>query len=174
MPIIDMRVRIPVPLTTEYIATGAITTDRLADESITTNKLADLAVTLSKLHAVSRTSHFIGDDTEVSTTSTDWEAVKRFRFTKSSRFDWEHLWFVGQIKNSVSGSTTTLGIFINEETDPRGTISTTKGEYDLVDTDFDISDLPYGVHAVTLKMKATTGTTAYCKTTEFYLTRRPA
>jgi len=174
MPLIDMRVRIPVPITTEYIATGAITTDRIADDAVTTAKLSDLAVTLSKLHAVSRTSYYIGDDTEISTTSTVYDPVKRFSFTKSSNFDWEHLWFVGQIKSSVSGKTTTLGIFIDDEDTPRSEISTTKGEYDLIDVDFSIADLGFGVHSVTIKLKATTGATAYCKTTEFFLTRKGA
>jgi len=169
MPVVDMRVRIPVPLTSEYIATGAITTEKIADDVITTEKLADSAVTLSKMHSVSRTAHFIGDDTEVSTTSTDWDILKRFRFTKSSDFNWEHIWFKGEIKTTTG--TVTVGIFIDEEVTGRASVSSTSTTYDVVDADCSIADLPHGTYTVNLKMKVTTGATGTTRTNEFYFTR---
>ena len=182
MAIVQLRVRPPIPITTEFIATGAVTTDRLADNAVTTVKLADNAVTLSKVGHAVRSGFFLGDDTEVFSTSTTFEEIKNFSFIKSNSIEaggkgknWIHLFYRAELATQSTGVTVTLGVFIDNEPTPRATNTTTVvyPSFDIVDGDFSIADLSLGKHIVRIKvMTASSAVRVFQRTLEIILTEQ--
>ena len=128
------------------LANSAVTEGKLADLAISTGKLKNNVVTLAKADDDIRLNTFIGDETEVSVTGIVEEVIKEFRFpVKSDKFSPKKVRFIGSLKSS-SGHTATLKLYLNAEETARSSVSSAETEYELVDSEFDISDLGNGHH----------------------------
>jgi len=70
--------------------------------------------------------------------------------------------FIGSLKVDTTGATGTLKVFINDEETSRATMNTTETDYELVNAEFDISDLSEGKQKVVIKMSCdVTGALAF-------------
>jgi len=169
MAVIELRKRIPVPITTDFIADNSITTSKIADNSITTEKIVDNAITLSKVSGSVRAGFVIGDDTLMYSYSTTGEEIKRFSFVKSQTIEaggkgknWKKVYWRAELRTTdTTGMTTaTIYMLINNETTPRtgASASTNSSTFDIVDGAIDISDLPFGKHDIHIYIKTSNGT----------------
>jgi hypothetical protein len=180
MPIIYIRSARPAPhdhteadqLPVRGIATGAVLTYHISDSAVTTEKIADNAVTLPKAHAALRTSLYVGDETEVAVTGTTYVDIKAFQFTKAAAADGLSLITLipkAEIRTDVSGTTVTIGFFVNNETTPRLELSSNTSGYTVVSGSFSVADLPLGTHTLKVSLKASTGSVVvYNKMLEVY------
>jgi hypothetical protein len=92
---------------------------------------------------------FTFDDTQVSMSGTTETALKTFRFYKSAYAPFRRL--VMLVSLWVSGGTGTLRVYIDAETSPRASYSTTSTSETFATLAFSVADLAYGAHTVTVK-----------------------
>jgi len=159
-----------IPVVTDGIEDGAITTAKLADTAVTTAKIADGAVTPAKASAELKSKMYMGDETEVSVTGTTETELKQFLFVQDGPMGTINSFYVqATLKSSSSTATASLKIYIDDETTPRLTLSTTSTDYALQTGYFDVSDLTSGIHTIHIKLASDTATeTAYNYLLEFY------
>ncbi|RLG77358.1 MAG: hypothetical protein DRO12_02460 [Thermoprotei archaeon] len=107
------------------------------------------------------------DDTQKSVSGTTETEVKHFRFSKTSSYtNWKKLTVVASLW--VDGGTGTLKIYINDETSPRLSLSTTNTSESVVSGEIDISDLGEGVHTLRVKLVNDGSYNTYTELLEVY------
>lgn len=148
-------------LPTNKMKDGAVNEDKLASLAVSTAKLQDNVVTLAKADDDIRLNTFIGDETIVS--CNDETAIKELTFPVSNgKYKPSKMRFIGSLKVDTTGATGTLKVFINDEETSRATMNTTETDYELVNAEFDISDLSEGKQKVVIKMSCdVTGALAF-------------
>jgi hypothetical protein len=149
---------------TEQLKDGAVTTAILADGAVTTPKLADGAVTPAKASAALRSAFILGDDTEVTETSTDYVEKKVFNFYKDAgveTMNWQEVELVAELKSSAATVTAYVALFVDAEASPRIELSTTSTTYTILRGTASIADLATGLHTFSIKCKVTGAGTAY-------------
>jgi len=90
------------------------------------------------------------DDTQKSVSGTTETEIKYFRFIKDDFTRFTRL--IVRATLWVSGGTGYLKLYIDDETSPRLTLSTTSTSETTVHGSADISDLSTGVHTVHIKL----------------------
>jgi hypothetical protein len=152
-------------VTSPKIVDGAVTTPKVADNAITTPKIADGAVTPAKASPPLRSTFILGDDTEVSETSTAYVEKKVFNFYIDrgvDTLDWKSMEIVAELRSSAPAFTAYVALFVGEETRPRLELSTNSTSYAVLRGVADISDLPTGLHKFSIRCRVTpSGGTAY-------------
>ena len=112
----------------------------------------------------------MGDETELSTTSTSYTVMKEFNFTYLSTADItpSTMIVVVEAYNNTSGQTTTVGIYIDGSL--KREISFTETSYAVKSASIDLSALSLsdGAHNVQIQMKVTGGT-GYIRLTEVWM-----
>jgi hypothetical protein len=126
----------------------------MAVDAVDTDQLRNNIVTLAKATNDLRLHQFVGEETEVYTTDTAWEAAKVASFLKHPLSPLTDLRFFGSIKTAVEGATGFIGVFIDEEGSPRFEGATAEVAYNLVNGEFDVTDLSAGRHQLTVSLKA--------------------
>jgi len=113
---------------------------------------------------------YVGDETELSTTSTSYTVMKEFNFTYLSTADItpSTMIVVVEAYNDTSGQTTTIGVYIDGSL--KREISFTETSYTVKSASIDLSALSLsdGAHNVQIKMKVTGGT-GYIRLTEVWM-----
>jgi hypothetical protein len=164
---IDLWNRIPPP--------NSVGTEQLKDGAVTTPKIADGAVTQAKLSGVVRSVFILGDDTEVTETSTTYVEKKKFNFYIDRNVDtlnWTSIEFVAELKSSASTYTAYVALFIDNETNPRIELYTNSISYSVLRGTADISDLTTGLHIFSIRCKVSaSGGTAYQRHVEIQAMR---
>ena len=161
-------------VTETKLGNGSVVEDKLADLSVATSKLKDQAVTIAKAVQAMKIHHFVGDETEVSTTGTSEEGQKEFVLPRAtsvnSGIQPAKLHINAEMKvTGVSGATGTLKAYVDAEGSPRITLNTTSDTYEMVEGDADISDLANGKHTITLKLVTdNAGATVYNDLVEIF------
>jgi hypothetical protein len=89
------------------------------------------------------------DDTQLSMSGTTETLLKYFSFAKTSYTPYSNFHII--ISAWVSGGTGTYTVYVDNETAPRLTLSTTSTTETILEGDFSISDLANGVHILYLK-----------------------
>jgi hypothetical protein len=92
---------------------------------------------------------FTFDDTEVSMSGTTEAELKRFRFYKSAYAPFRRI--VIALSAWVSGGTGTVKVYVDAETSPRASFSTTSTSEVFATLSFSVADLAYGPHTVYVK-----------------------
>jgi hypothetical protein len=153
---INLWSRLPPP--------NSVGTDELKDGAVTTNKIADGAVTSPKAGDSLKSEHILGDDTEVTTTSTTYAEVKNFNFYKDTTVEsinWKTMEVVAEGMVSASGLTATVGVFVDTETTARLELTFTGTEYSVSRGTLSMTDLTTGLHKISVQMKISAAGTAY-------------
>lgn len=134
-------------LPTEKLEDGAVIEGKLGDLSVGQDKLQDNAVSLSKAQDDLRLHTYVGDETEVSVSGITEEVVKEFRIPiKALISSPNKLRFLATLKTNDIAYEASFKVYVNEEGSPRGIATSSSITYELVDTEFDVSDLPLGRH----------------------------
>ena len=164
---IELWSRIPPP--------NSVGTEQLKDGAVTTSKIADGAVTPAKLSGAVRSVFILGDDTEVTETSTTYVEKKKFNFYIDRNVDtlnWVSIEFVAELKSSASTYTAYVALFIDNETNPRIELFTNSISYSVLRGTADISDLTTGLHTFSIRCKVSSaGGTAYQRHVEIQAMR---
>ena len=92
---------------------------------------------------------FTFDDTQVSMSGTTETELKTFRFYKSAYAPFRRIAML--VSLWVSGGTGTLRVYIDAETSPRASFSTTSTSEVFTILSFSVADLAYGPHTVRVK-----------------------
>jgi len=92
---------------------------------------------------------FTFDDTEVSAYGTSETEVKTFRFYKTGYVPLRRL--VLLLSARVSGGTGTVRVYVDAETTPRASFSTTSTSEVFTALSFSVADLATGVHTVRIR-----------------------
>jgi hypothetical protein len=149
----------------EQLKDGAVTTSKIADEAVTTAKIADGAVTPEKVSGSLRSTFILGDDTEVTETSTTYVEKKVFNFYVDRSVDtlnWKSMELVAELKSSAPTHTAYVALFIDDEPNPRLELSTNSTSYVVLRGVADISDLRTGLHKFSIRCRVSAaGGTAY-------------
>jgi hypothetical protein len=159
---------------TEQLADGAVTTEKLADYAVTTPKIADGAVTTAKTAPALRSTFILGDDTEVSETSTSYVEKKMFNFYKDTSVDtlnWQEIELVAELRSSAPGVTAHLALFVDDETTPRIELSTNSTTYVVLRGAASIADLGTGLHRFSLRCRVAGAGMAYQRHVEIQCKR---
>ena len=108
------------------------------------------------------------DDTRKSVTGTTEAEVKNFRFSiHSAREKWSVMIVFATLW--VTGGTGTLRVYVDAETTPRLSLSTTSTSETLVWGQMSIGDLADGVHTARIRLvNSTAGQTTYTELLEVY------
>jgi hypothetical protein len=164
---IELWSRMPPP--------NSVGTEQLKDGAVTTSKIADGAVTPAKLSGAVRSVFILGDDTEVTETSTTYVEKKRFNFYKDTGIDtlnWISIELVAELKSSASTYTAYVALFVDNETSPRIELFTNSTSYSVLRGTADISDLATGLHTFSIRCKVSaSGGTAYQRHVEIQARR---
>ena len=164
---IELWNRIPPP--------NSVGTEQLKDGAVTSSKIADGAVTPAKLSGAVLSVFILGDDTEVTETSTTYVEKKRFNFYKDTSIDtlnWISIELVAELKSSASTYTAYVALFVDNETSPRIELFTNSTSYSVLRGTADISDLATGLHKFSIRCKVSTvGGTAYQRHVEIQARR---
>jgi len=111
---------------------------------------------------------FIGaDDTRCSVTGTTESEVKYMRFSQPSL----NAYNIMRVNVSlwVTGGTGSLKVYLDAETTPRLTLSTTSTSEVYLSGEFNIGDLTAGIHTLRVKIvNNTSGQTTYTELLEVY------
>jgi hypothetical protein len=153
---INLWSRIPPP--------NSVGPEQLKDGAVTTEKIADGAVTPAKVSASLRSVFVLGDDTEVTETSTSYVEKKVFNFYKNTDVDtlnWQEVELVAEIKSSATGVTAYVALFVDAETTPRIELSTTSTTYTVLRGTASVADLATGLHSFSIRCKVAGAGTAY-------------
>jgi hypothetical protein len=154
---IQLWSRIPPP--------GSVGTEQLKDGAVTASKIADGAVTPEKVSDVLRSTFILGDDTEVTETSTTYVEKKVFNFYVDRAVDtlnWKTIELIAELKSSATIYTVYVALFIDDEATPRIELFTNSTTYSVLRGTADISDLTTGLHKFSIRCKVSTaGGTAY-------------
>jgi len=92
---------------------------------------------------------FAFDDTQLSMSGTTETELKTFRFYKSAYFPVRRIAI--PVSVWVSGGTGTLRVYVDAETTPRASYSTTSTSEVFTILSFSVADLAYGPHTVRIK-----------------------
>jgi len=164
---IELWNRIPPP--------NSVGTEQLKDGAVTSSKIADGAVTPAKLSGAVLSVFILGDDTEVTETSTTYVEKKRFNFYKDTSIDtlnWIDIELVAELKSSASTYTAYVALFVDNETSPRIELFTNSTSYSVLRGTADISDLATGLHTFSIRCKVSAaGGTAYQRHVEIQARR---
>lgn len=137
------------------IADGSVIETKLADLAISTDKLKDNVVTLAKANDDVKLVSFVGDETELSVEGDSEVILKEFSFSaKGGVMEPKKIRVVATLKTDNELNTATAKVYLNGEAEARATMETTSETYELVSSEFDISDLSSGKHKVSLKLKS--------------------
>ena len=113
---------------------------------------------------------YVGDETELSTTSTSYTVMKEFNFTylSTANITPSTMIVVVEAYNNTSGETTTVGVYIDGTL--KAEISFTETSYTVKSASIDLSALSLsdGAHNVQIQMKVTGGT-GYIRLTEVWM-----
>jgi hypothetical protein len=153
---IELWSRIPPP--------NSVGSEQLMDNAVTTSKIADGAVTTAKVAASLRSVFVLGDDTEVTETSTTYVEKKKFNFYKDTTVDtlnWTDIELIAELKSSATGVTAYVALFVDAETSPRIELNTTSTTYVVLRGTASIADLATGLHTFSIRCKVTGAGTAY-------------
>ena len=153
-----------IELWSRYPPPDSVGTEQLKDNAVTTSKIADGAVTTAKVAASLRSVFVLGDDTEVTETSTTYVEKKKFNFYKDTAIDtlnWTDIELIAELKSSASGVTAYVALFVDNETSPRIELNTTSTTYVVLRGTASISDLATGLHTFSIRCKVTGAGTAY-------------
>jgi hypothetical protein len=153
---------------------NSVGTEQLKDNAVTTSKIADGAVTTAKVAASLRSVFVLGDDTEVTETSTTYVEKKKFNFYKDTAIDtlnWTDIELIAELKSSASGVTAYVALFVDNETSPRIELNTTSTTYVVLRGTASISDLVTGLHTFSIRCKVTGAGTAYQRHVEVQFKR---
>jgi hypothetical protein len=145
---IELWSRIPPP--------NSVGTEQLKDCAVTTSKIADGAVTPEKVSGVLRSVFILGDDTEVTETSTTYVEKKVFNFYVDRAVDtlnWKTIELIAELKSSATTYTAYVALFIDDETTPRIELFTNSTSYSVLRGTADISDLATGLHKFSIRCK---------------------
>jgi hypothetical protein len=154
---------------------NSVGTEQLIDGAVTTSKIADGAVTPAKLTGAVRSAFILGDDTEVTETSTTYVEKKKFNFYKDTSVDtlnWNSIELVAELKSSSSTYTAYVALFVNNEANPRIELSTNSPSYSILRGTANIADLPTGLHTFSIRCKVSAaGGTVYQRHVEIQAQR---
>jgi hypothetical protein len=145
---IELWSRLPPP--------NSVGTAQLQDGAVTTPKIADGAVTAPKTSGGFRSRFILGDDTEVTETSTTYVEKKKFNFYKDATVEtlnWQEMEVVAELKSSASTITASVAVFVDAETTPRLELTSTSTTYDIKRGTFSMADLPTGLHTISIRCK---------------------
>jgi|YelNatPaOPRAMG01_1025707.scaffolds.fasta_scaffold31800_5 hypothetical protein len=154
----------PISLWSRLPPPDSVGTEQLKDGAVTTPKLADGAVTTSKVSASLRSAFILGDDTEVTETSTNYVEKKVFNFYKDTgveTLNWQEIELIAELKSSATTVTAYVALFVDAETNPRIELSTTSTTYTILRGTASVADLATGLHTFSIKCKVTGAGTAY-------------
>jgi hypothetical protein len=146
----------PNSIKPDHIIDGAITTPKIADGAITTPKIADGAVTPEKVAPSLRSIFILGDDTEVSETSTAYTEKKVFNFYISREVEtlnWKTIELVAELRSSSPAHYAYVALFIDDERSPRIELRTNVTSYVVLYGVADISDLTTGLHRFSIRCR---------------------
>ncbi len=188
--------------TEAIIADGSITKEKLADGAVDSSKIEDGAIDLtsskvigelpnSKLAVISDIEKIqdnlitlskvqddvalvplVGGEVEQSVTGILESGIVETGFSKTSQFSSKKARIVASLKSNNALYTASLLIYVNDEITPRLTKTSVSTDYELVNGEFDISDLVNGKHKFTAKLKSSDASgIAFNDFIEFYLVK---
>jgi len=145
-----------IELWSRYPPPNSVGTAQLQDGAVTTPKIADGAVTPPKTSAGFRSRFILGDDTEVTETSTSYVEKKKFNFYKDTTVEtlnWQEMEVVAELKSSSAAVTASVGIFVDAEATPRLELTSNSTTYEIKRGTFSMADLPTGLHTISIRCK---------------------
>jgi hypothetical protein len=151
---------------------NSVGAEQIIDGSITTSKIADGAITPAKVSPVLRSVFVLGDDTEVTETSTTYVEKKVFNFYKDTTIDtlnWQEIELLAELK--TTGGTAYVALFIDDEANPRIELSTDSTTYTVLRGTASIADLATGLHTFSIRVKVVGTGTAYQRHVEIQVKR---
>lgn len=144
---------------------GSVGSDQLQDGAVTTPKLADEAVTPAKASDQVKSVLYVGDETPVSTSSTDYvsggDEEKEFTLYKSTDiYNVSKVKVDAELRAATDTSTATLGVFVDGGASPVLELSAVGTAWTAVSGSFDASAWSSGTHVIDIRLKVseTTGT----------------
>jgi len=151
-------------ITAEKLADGAVnlSTDKVTgslpnsklDAIADVNKIQDNLITLAKVQDDVALVPLVGGEVEQSVTGTTEDGVVETGFSKTNQFTSKKARIVASLKSNNALYTASLLIYVNDEVSPRLTKTSIATDYELVNGEFDISDLANGKHKFTAKLKS--------------------
>ena len=106
------------------------------------------------------------DETEVSSSSYEYETVKQFHvIKKEGGTEWKKLHVVLELKHSTGEASAYAAIYLDGE--QKLEFNTRSGVYEVLSGDIDVANVGFGSHLLELKLKAESGV-AYNRTFEVY------
>jgi len=119
-----------------------------------------------------KTEHYHTDEIEVAIASTEWTPVKTLFFEKHPfNMNIMELQIVADLKVPIEETKGYLGIFIGDEESPRAVIESDLPYSYLFRVRFNVMDLAWGKHKLTVKLKSDHGYKVSNQYLEVYITR---
>jgi hypothetical protein len=103
-----------------------------------------------------RSRFILGDDTEVTETSTSYVEKKKFNFYKDTAVEtlnWQEMEVVAELKSSATTVTASVAVFVDAEATPRLELTSTSTTYEIKRGTFSMADLPTGLHTISIRCK---------------------
>ncbi len=159
-----------VDLSTSKV-TGSLPNSKL-DAITDVNKIQDNLITLAKVQDDIALVPLVGGEVEQSITGTSEVGIIETGFSKTDKFSAKKARIVASLKSNNALYTASLLIYVNNEIAPRLTKTSMATDYELVNGEFDISDLMNGKHKFTAKLKSSDPSgISYNDFIEFYLVK---
>jgi hypothetical protein len=119
-----------------------------------------------------KTEHYHTDEVEISVASKEWKPVKFLEFEKDGfNYNIIKMLILADLKVAPEETKGYLGIFVNDEVNPRGVIESDLTFSNIFKKEIDVLNLPFGKHTLTLKMKSEQGYTVTNTFWEVHITR---
>ena len=119
-----------------------------------------------------RTEHYYTDEIEVSVESKDWVEAKVLEFEKDPfQYNIIRMKVLADLIVTVEETKGFLGVFIDDEPNPRAVIESDLTFPHIFKVEFDTINVPYGRHTLKIKMKSEQGYRVTNSFLEVHITR---
>jgi len=119
-----------------------------------------------------KTEHYHTDEIEVSVESKEWVEVKALDFTKDPfQYNIIQMKVLADLYVSIEETKGFLGVFIDDEPNPRAVIESDLTFPHVFKVEFDTINVPYGRHTLKIKMKSEQGYRVTNSFLEVHITR---
>jgi len=121
---------------------------------------------------VLKTEHYHTDEVEISVASREWKPAKYLEFEKDGfNYNIIKMLVFADLKVPPEETMGFLGIFVNDEVNPRAVIESDLTFSNIFKREIDVLNLPFGKHKLILKMKSEQGYPVTNSFWEVHITR---